>query len=214
MDLNPVVIHLEKATERIEFIQRMEVMLGTSIRIHKASDGSALMADPSFSKYHIHGQMQITQGAIGCYKSHVDVIDEFEQSGDSLRLILEDDTVFFCDLKTLRSLIAEADSTGAWDVLYFGYSSTTKQMTAVSPHLAKMKECIGAYAMLLKRSAIPHLKAAVTQATASGRFYPADLIYSLAMESGLVALGPKKKDAYCWYKSGMYSYVCEQVRVR
>jgi GR25 family glycosyltransferase involved in LPS biosynthesis len=211
MNLNPVIIHLEKAVERKPFIQHMEGRLGP-IRIHKASDGSELMADPSFSKIHVDPGRNTTQGELGCYQSHVDVLEEFAASTDDLRLVLEDDTVFFKDIEGLRSVIAEANSVGHWDVLYFGYSETSFQFTPVSPNLVKLNGCSGTYAMLLKRSAIQGLRAAFASASKSGRFHPSDKVYTLAMQSGLVALGPKKKDAYCWYKPGMHSYTNGKIR--
>ena len=211
MHLNPVIIHLEKAEERMPFIEKMQEILG-SVRIHNASDGSELMTDPSFPKAHIGVNGVTTQGELGCYKSHLDVLEEFEASTDEMHLVLEDDTIFFKDLSGLHSVIAEANSVGHWDILYFGYSKTAVKVIPVTDNLVKLNGCDGTYAMLLKRSAIQGLKAAFAKAKASGRFYPADCVYSLAIKSGLVALGPKKKDAYCWYKSGMYSYVAGKIR--
>jgi GR25 family glycosyltransferase involved in LPS biosynthesis len=211
MDLNPVIIHLENAVERMPFIEKMQELFG-SIRIHNASDGSELMADPSFPKTHIAVKSVTTQGELGCYKSHLDVLEEFEGSTDDLRLVLEDDTVFFKDLSGLHSVIAEANTVGHWDILYFGYLTTHLKTKPVSPNLVKLNGCDGTHAMLLKRSAIQGLKAAFAKAKSSGRFYPADCVYSLAMKSGLVALGPNKRDAYCWIKTGLHSYVLGAIR--
>jgi GR25 family glycosyltransferase involved in LPS biosynthesis len=212
MDLHPVVIHLEKATERMALITAMEAKLGVPIRIHSASDGSASMQNPSFSKAHIQPRSTVTQGAIGCFESHVALIEEFARSGDEYRLILEDDTVFFKDLKYIRDLMAHADTCGAWDMLYIGYSSRHENKRIVSERLMRLGFVCGTYAMLLRRSAIPKLKKTLDEIRSGGRFYPADWVYSRAIESyNLIAFGTPTGNNICHYASG-FSYVAEIYR--
>jgi len=212
MDLHPVVIHLEKATERKALIAKMEAKLGVPIRICRASDGSASMQDPSFSKVHTQHGSTVTQGAIGCFESHVAVIEEFANSGDEYRLIIEDDTVFFKDAAYIRELVAHADTCGAWDMLYIGYSSRGEYKHRVSKKLIRMGFVCGTYAMLLKKSAIPKLKEALQEIRSSGHFYPADWVYSRAIESsGLIALGTESGNDICHFASG-FSYVGEKYR--
>lgn len=203
MEYHPVVIHLEKATERKPLIAKMEAKLGTPIRIHSASDGSASMQDPSFSKAHIETGATVTQGAIGCLESHIAVLDEFASSGDKYRLILEDDTVFFKGADYIRELVAHADTCGDWDMLYLAYSSSRGHRRIASTRLMRMQFVCGTYAMLLKKSAIPKLKKALQVTQSSGRFYPADWVYSKAIESSdLIAFGTNSGTDICHWAPG------------
>jgi GR25 family glycosyltransferase involved in LPS biosynthesis len=203
MEFHPVVIHLERATERKALIATMEANLGTPIRICSASDGSASMRDPSFSKAHIEPGATVTQGAIGCLESHIAVLDEFASSGDEYRLILEDDTVFFKGADYIRELVAHAHTCGDWDMLYLAYSGCDTNRRIVSNRLMRMGFVCGTYAMLLKKSAIPKLKKALQETRSSGRFYPADWVYSKAIESyRLIAFATGTGTDICHYAPG------------
>jgi GR25 family glycosyltransferase involved in LPS biosynthesis len=140
------------------------------------------------------------------------VLKEFAESGDEYRLILEDDTVFFVDSPAIRRIVDEATRLANWDMIYISYSNIVSTESLSSSTLCRINGCYGTYAMLLKRSALPKLSAALAYIEASGHFYPADWVYKLAIERcGLVALGPIKKDALAWYNPG-YSYVSNVVR--
>jgi len=207
MDLHPIVIHLEAAAERKPLIAAMEGALGTSIRIHKASEGRGPVLP------HVQPGSHATRGAIGCYESHVEVLKEFADSGEEYRLILEDDTVFFSDMQGIHRVVEEANRLANWDMLYISYSNAVSISPLPSTTLCKIHGCYGTYAMLLRRSALPKLSAALSYIEASGRFYPADWVYKRAIEThGLVALGPIKKDALAWYQLGIYSYVGNGIR--
>jgi GR25 family glycosyltransferase involved in LPS biosynthesis len=206
MDLNPVVIHLETATERKPIIALMEQVLRMPVRIHTASNGRGPVLP------HIQCGSQVTRGAIGCYESHVEVLKEFASSNDEYRLILEDDTIFLCNIEQIYKMIDESNTLANWDMLYISYSNAVSITPLPSKSLCKINGCYGTYAMLLRRSALPKLKAALSYIESSGMFYPADWVYKFAIERvGLVALGPTKMDALAWYKPG-YSYVSNVVR--
>ena len=131
------------------------------------------------------------------------MLKEFADSGEEYRLILEDDTVFFLDTQGIHRVIEEANRLANWDMIYISYSNIVSTSPLPSTTLCKIHGCYGTYAMLLRRSALPKLSAALSYIEASGRFYPADWVYKLAIEScGLVALGPTKMDALAWYKPG------------
>jgi GR25 family glycosyltransferase involved in LPS biosynthesis len=206
MNLNPVVIHLENATERKPIISLMELVLRAPIRVHKASNGRGPVLP------HVQSGSQVTRGAIGCYESHIEVLTEFAESGDEYRLILEDDTIFLCDIAQIHKMIEESNTLANWDMIYISYSNVVSTTPLHSKSLCKINGCYGTYAMLLRRSALPKLKAALSYIEASRTFYPADWVYKLAIERyGLIALGPIQKDAFAWYKSG-YSYVSNIIR--
>jgi len=207
MDLHPVVIHLDTAVERKPLIAAMEHALGVPVRIHKASTGHGPVLP------HVQPGSRATRGAIGCYESHLEVLKEFADSGDEYRLILEDDTVFFIDSSAIHRIVDEANRLANWDMIYISYSNIVSTQSLPSSTLCRIHGCYGTYAMLLRRSALPKLSAALAYIEASGHFYPADWVYKRAIEANeLVALGPIKKDAFAWYQLGIYSYVGNGIR--
>ena len=207
MDLHPVVIHLETAVERKPLIAAMERALGVPVRIHGASTGRGQVLP------HVQPGSHATRGAIGCYESHLEVLKQFADSGDEYRLVLEDDTVFFIDTPAISKVVEEANRLANWDMIYISYSNIVSTDPLPSSILCKINGCYGTYAMLLRRSALPKLSAALAYIQASGHFYPADWVYKRAIEAhGLVALGPIKKDAFAWYQLGIYSYVGNGIR--
>ena len=209
MDLNPVVIHLERAVERKALIADMEARLGP-IRIHVASDGSAGWADPSVSKAHVQPGTVVKKGAIGCYESHLAVLEEFKQSGDEYRLVLEDDCELFCSLDDILALVAEANTLD-WDMLYIGVNSYVRT-APTNTSLVKVKHSYGTHAIIMKRSLIPKMEAAITFVKSSGLFYPYDWLYNKSVDFGVNALGPKNHSKYCRQAAGFVSLIQGSVR--
>ena len=211
MDLNPVVIHLERAVERKALIADMEARLGCPIRIHVASDGSAGWADPAVSKAHIQPGCKVSQGDIGTVNSHLAVVYDFKRSDHEYCFVFEDDCELYCDIDTIRALIEEANSVGHWDLLYLGVNSYVNTIPTKTS-LVNVKRSYGLHAMILKRSAIEKLEKADEFTRKSGKFYPSDWIYNKAVELGMIALGPKSINKYCKQKSGMLSYARMVIR--
>jgi len=209
MNLNPVVIHLECATERKALIANMEARLGP-IRIHAASDGSAGWTDPAFSKEHVQPGTVVKKGAIGCYESHLAVLEEFKQSGDEYRLVLEDDCELFCSLEDIQALVAEANTLD-WDMLYIGVNSYVRTAPTLTS-LVKVKHSYGTHAIIMKRSLIPKMEAAIAFVKSSGLFYPYDWLYNKGVDFGVIALGPKVAHKYCRQVIGIISYIQHSIR--
>ena len=211
MDLNPVVIHLERAVERLAVISDLEAKLGCPIRIHTASDGSADWSNPAVSKVHVQLGSTVSQGDIGTVNSHLAVIDDFKKSNHEHCFIFEDDCELYCDIDTIRKVIKEADSVCKWDVLYLGVNSYIRSIPTKTS-LVNIKGSYGLHAIILKRSAIEKLEKAVAFIRKRGKFYPSDWIYNKAVDLGLVALGPKDITKYCKQKSGLISYARMDIR--
>lgn len=115
---NTYVINLDRAPERMTYMQRQLDALGLPYERVDAVDGSLLSRPVSgFDErgYNLLHGRKFHPGEVGCYLSHMKALRKFMDSGADYGLILEDDCLLPADLA-----IAIADATTAaedWDIL-------------------------------------------------------------------------------------------------
>jgi glycosyl transferase, family 25 len=154
------VINLDRATERLQRISAQLQHLGLAWTRLPAVDARALtpeqraaLDEPSYRRKH---GMSPVLGELGCYLSHVAVMQQFLAGEAEFALVLEDDVLLHDDLPAvLQGLMRHADR---WDVAKLSavHSGTPVPYLEVAPgrQLAVMlSRCTGSSAYLMNRHA-------------------------------------------------------------
>ena len=154
------VINLDRAPDRLARISGRLAALGLSWARLPAVDARALtpeqratLDEPAFCRKH---GMTPLPGELGCYLSHVQVMQQFLASDAAFALVLEDDVQLHASLPAvLQGLMAHADR---WDVVKLSavHRGTPVPYLEVAPghRLAVMlSRCTGSSAYLMNRRA-------------------------------------------------------------
>ncbi|WP_457938833.1 glycosyltransferase family 25 protein [Mesorhizobium sp. 10J20-29] len=116
--INTYVINLDRASERLAYMQRQLDALSLPYERVDAIDGSQLMRPVAgFDErgYQLLHGRKFNPGEVGCYLSHMQALRKFMDSGADHCLILEDDCLLPPDLSSsIEKAIAAADD---WDIL-------------------------------------------------------------------------------------------------
>ena len=154
------VINLDRAPERLARIRAQLQRLGLPFTRLQAVDALELTAaqraeldEPAYCRKH---GMAPVMGELGCYLSHVHVIQQLLAGTAAFALVLEDDVLLHDSLPAvLHGLMKHAER---WDVVKLSavHRGTPVPVLALAPghHLAVMlSRCTGASAYLLNRRA-------------------------------------------------------------
>ena len=117
---NHRVVSLERALGRRRGLAERYGLLGLNVDFHPAVDGQALPDDlyESWCPTGLHHRAGVSNGL-----SQMAVLTDFLASGDSHRLVLEDDAWPFADMALGRSLLDEL-APKDFDILYVGVRAT------------------------------------------------------------------------------------------
>ena len=117
------LINLDRSPQRLAAMQARLAGLGIDYTRIAAVDGAQL-ADEGFLRHTADNRYYkpIRRGEVGCYLSHLEVLQAFIDSGARYALVLEDDCLFDADFNAvLQAAIALRDDTRdpllQWDVL-------------------------------------------------------------------------------------------------
>lgn len=159
-NLRIYVINLDRSTERLTEITRQLDELGLHFERISAIDGKladatqrACLNELAYQKK--HGKHSLP-GELGCYLSHVKVIQTFLKTDDEFALILEDDAVFKADfVQVINRLLAHS---AHWDMVKLSgvHSGTPINDIDLNPfyRLAIMfSKCTGSSAYVINRKA-------------------------------------------------------------
>jgi len=208
------VIHLEQAVERKPLISRMKKLFPL-LDIYPAKDGAQWQGNPKIAKAHPLTKMPVSQGAIGCAHSHIDLIHDALLKKESAIVILEDDCEFG-DLsrEELTSYIFRANTLGEpWDILLLGATEYTESDETSSANYKKVGRFWGTHALILRERGMRAALKAFHDAQKEGIFLLADWMYNRAIrQEGLTCFGPTDPSRFCKQKEGLVSYLTGQVR--
>jgi glycosyl transferase family 25 len=159
-ELRTWVINLDRAPERLQQISAQLQRLGLPFTRLAAVDARAMtpedkacLDEAAFQR--LHGMTPLW-GELGCYLSHVRVMEAFLASGARFALVLEDDVGLHDSLPAvLQGLARHADR---WDMVKLSavHSGTPQPVLEVAPghQLAVMlSRCTGSSAYLINRHA-------------------------------------------------------------
>lgn len=154
------VISLPRATERRAHMERQLTALGLPFRFFDAVDGRAVgaagLARLGLSVGEpLRSRAPLNPGEVGCYASHLSLLDGFLAGGGEALLVLEDDAILDPDLPdVIRAILALPHP---WDVVKLGGVATVP-MEPVRPlaegrTLARpWKPAYGSHAYLVSRA--------------------------------------------------------------
>ena len=198
------VIHLAKAVERLPLIENLKRIF--SVEIYDANDGSEWQADPSVQKAHPWTKTPVTQGNIGCTRSHLDLIQAALKAGTNL-MIFEDD----CDFKLDTDVIKFIHDAPPCDILLLGATEYVESEDAGA--YKKVGRFWGAHALILNERGLRAALKAFAESQKQGDFLPGDWLYNEAIKlDNLVCYGPADPFQFCRQKEGLLSYLTGTVR--
>lgn len=212
--MNPVVIHLAKATERLPLIENIKKIFN-QLEIFDAKDGSQWQADPQVQKAHPWTKISVTQGSIGCTQSHITLIERALKNGEKTLMLFEDDCDFKegVDTEAMMSYIDAAGILEPWDILLFSATEYVESAATLSPDYKKVNRFWGTHALILRERGMRAALKAFAESQKQGSFLPGDWLYNEAIKlDGLVCYGPTDPFRFCRQKEGMVSYLTGAVR--
>ena len=212
--MNPVVIHLAKATERLPLIENIKKIFN-QLEIFDAKDGAQWQADPQIQKAHPWTKIPVTQGNIGCTQSHIILIERALKNGDKSITLFEDDCDFKAEVDTeaMMSYIDGANILEPWDILLLGGTEYVESAATSSPDYKKVDRFWGAHALILRERGMRAALKAFAESQKEGDFLPGDWLYNEAIKlDGLVCYGPSDPFRFCRQKEGLLSYLTGTLR--
>jgi glycosyl transferase family 25 len=181
-DLSTWVINLDRAPERLARIGAQMQRLGLPFERLPAVDARAFTPTQKASideaRYQRQHGMPSLPGELGCYLSHVEVVQRFLAGSSAFALVLEDDVVLRDSLPAvLQGLLAHP---GRWDTVKLSavHSGTPVPVLELAPGHAlavMLSRCTGSSAYLMNRRA--------AQAYAEG-LLPMSLPYDHVFDQG------------------------------
>ena len=210
-----VVIHLDRATERLPIVQRIKTIF-PALEVYAAKDGSEWQANPAINKAHPLTRKPVSQGNLGCTHSHIDLIHRALKAGTSSLIIFEDDCDFKDEVDTaaLMKYIHVANTLGEpWDILLLGGTEYVESVATSSAEYKKVGRFWGTHALILRERGMRAALKAFAASQKAGDFLPGDWLYNEAIKlDGLVCFGPSDPFRFCRQKGGLVSYLTGAVR--
>lgn len=210
-----VVIHLERAIERLPIVERIKSIF-PALTIYPAKDGSEWLANPQIEKRHPWTKVPVSQGNIGCTHSHIDLIYAALKRGDKSIFIFEDDCEFSADVNTekMGRYIHFSNHIGdPWDILLLGGTEYVESSPTSSAEYTRVGRFWGAHALILRERGMRAALKAFAESQRQGDFLPGDWLYNEAIRlDGLVCYGPADPFRFCKQKEGLLSYLTGEVR--
>lgn len=207
--MNAIVIHLEKATERLPLIEGIQKIFSTEV--FKAKDGSEWMANPQIQKAHPLTKKPVSQGNLGCTHSHIELIHRALKAGEKSIVIFEDDCEFRGVRDDVIKFIHHANTYGLWDILLLGATEYVES-EPVSSEYKKVNRFWGTHALILRERGMRAALKAFAKSQKRGDFLPGDWLYNEAIKEGLTCYGPADPFHFCRQKEGLVSYLTGSIR--
>jgi GR25 family glycosyltransferase involved in LPS biosynthesis len=211
--MKAVVIHLAKAVERLPLIENIKKIF--TVNIYDANDGSEWQADPTVQKAHPWTKIPVTQGNIGCTRSHIDLINAALKAGHNSIMLFEDDCEFKPEVDTAM-MTNFIEGSPPYDILLLGgteYVESEDALNFGSSRYKKVGRFWGAHALILKERGMRAALKAFAESQKQGDFLPGDWLYNEAIKlDGLVCYGPADPFQFCRQKEGLLSYLTGTVR--
>ena len=208
------IIHLEKATERLDTINKLQNDLNTPITIFPAADGYEMVKNGHPTTCQQRGPPH-TRGAgcIGCTVSHINICKEALAKNQEYAVIFEDDCMFGSTLESFQQAMSQFTSLQLpFDLFTLGYSPVSASPIPNSI-FSKINRYNGTYGALLSRSFMKKLVDLYEEYYNNNTSLSIDTMYSNVIEQhNMNAYGITNHLTYFVHKDGMYSYVIEQIR--
>jgi hypothetical protein len=206
------MIHLDRAVERISYIQSLETALKTPLPLFSACVGTELVAKghPTLC---LVGSGHRTPGDIGCTVSHITICKDALARGYEYVMIFEDDCELKRSLEEMRAQLSAFRNLGLpWDLFLLGGHVTGMPLGTTG--FSKADKFFLTHACLLNRTFMTELVALYDSYCDKNLTFAIDGIYSNVLQSKkATAYGFTANDVLFGQYNGIYSYIIEGIRV-
>ena len=169
-------INLDKS--RIPYINDLSEKTGIPITIFNASDGSEWW-NSDMPRRHPWGNDTITQGMMGCTKSHLDLLTDANKDGI---YIFEDDTELVLPMNLVNIFIDDVikNVDNKWDIILLGANEYVSSKP-ITHEINRVYRFWGTHAMIVNGNVFGHIKKTFFDSMEDGIFLPADWMYNEAI---------------------------------
>lgn len=214
------VIHLDTLKDRVGHIRHLQNTMDFPITIFNASDGSQLWNSDTIPKKHPVAGQVMTQGGMGCTKSHLDIIERAytdntrpAQANEAI-YIFEDDVEPLLPAEYLNSLLTDISklSDDNWDIILLG---ATEYVSAkpITHQINRVNRFWGTHAMLIRGRVFKYIHQTFIDSLKEGIFLPADWLYNEAIRKYMLNVyGPANPKTFFRQIPGVISAITGKVR--
>ena len=175
------VIHLQRAPDRLPYIDRLEQKLNMKIPIFDACEGSSLVANGHPTKCaHTHNYYR-SAGEVGCTVSHINICKEaLKQNYDHI-VIFEDDCELNKSLEELKVKLDEFKNLNVpWDLFCIGGDNIG---THINDTFMRVDYFYRTHAVILNRTFMKELISLYETFYRNGTTWAVDGLYSDVLRS-------------------------------
>lgn len=139
------LINLKRRPDRLKafFKNNATFIKDTDIEIFEAFDGNLID----------NNNWQHEKGALGCWKSHIELLKKIEKSDNQRVLILEDDAIISNPLAMFNEAVISFVKNEDWDMFYFGFHNS-KPPIIISDHIQKLTFALQTHAYAVNKNSI------------------------------------------------------------
>ena len=200
LNLPAYSINLDKS--RIPYINDLSEKTGIPITIFNASDGSEWW-NSDMPRRHPWGNDTITQGMMGCTKSHLDLLTDANNDTE-LGLPMNLVNIFIDDV------IKNVDN--KWDIILLGANEYVSSKP-ITHEINRVYRFWGTHAMIINRDTYGLIKKIFDDSIKQDTFLPADWLYNEAINRyKLRVYGPNSPKLFFRQVPGLISAITGKVR--
>ena len=205
------MIHLERATERISIIERLENKLQMKLNVFEGANGYKLIEEGHPTTCQQRGPpFTRCAGDIGCTVSHINICRDALLKKYEYIVIFEDDCEFTSDLSSLHHYINEFITLNlSWDLFLLGLSPNVSHY--MNNTFSKVIRFDLTHACVLKESFMKELIKTYEDYYNNNTTLSVDTMYSNILETTTLCAYGFNHPLFI-QKQGMYSYIVEKVR--
>ena len=208
LNLPAYSINLDKS--RIPYINDLSEKTGIPITIFNASDGSEWW-NSDMPRRHPWGNDTITQGMMGCTKSHLDLLTDANKDGI---YIFEDDTELVLPMNLVNIFIDDVikNVDNKWDIILLGANEYVSSKP-ITHEINRVYRFWGTHAMIINRDTYGLIKKIFDDSIKQDTFLPADWLYNEAINRyKLRVYGPNSPKLFFRQVPGLISAITGKVR--
>jgi GR25 family glycosyltransferase involved in LPS biosynthesis len=148
------MIHLERITERLENVRKLEKDLGLTFNKFWGIDGRKLVENGCPTKDNLNPTMNRIPGSIGCSVSHIEVCKDAYKNGYNYAIIFEDDAIlnnkelFYDYLRKCKEYFDSSET--SWDIFYMG--STNLEFSEINKYIARIYFSFGLHSYIINKN--------------------------------------------------------------
>jgi GR25 family glycosyltransferase involved in LPS biosynthesis len=212
------IIHLERATERELFINKLKEQLNIEFIDFKSADGEELIKEGHPCKSVEFDNMLCGAGNLGCTISHVNICKDAISKNFDYIIIFEDDCIFKRSIEELTEYLITTNhilkyNNFEWDLFLLG-NNAHLDFIPLTNFLTLIKDFYGTHALIMTNRFANLLLLEHDKTFCEGKVKSADGLYSNTIKSNnqLLAVGSFDAEYFFEQKKGIHSYIVGGLR--